>query len=380
MQGCLTGLTPPLGERLDSYNGCSDLDLAGASSFGNDRMTFTQLANRTRLQAPLAFALLAALTVAPNSASGQIFGNRAPVQPHCDDSPRPYASGCRCATPCQGVCARPCAETPPAKPRDAEVPRPAPAPQATLRETGYYQAGPRTGALEGASSTLGFRGGAITLPRLRLELPSLELPSFFRSSHTAKMRIAESEAPWTSTGYERVAWASEEPQQRAAEPPPQEPRARAAEDDACEELKARYEQKIAELDKQILACEQLRKDLERTLSAPRTPAPPPVPGHAAPHCPPAPAPLPHPPTPHAVLPSSPVPKFNPQFSGQWKPQELPAPSPEPAEASQLPATTTTPPAATADEAAARFNPQMIPAGDRQATASNGRMPLRLPSL
>ncbi len=325
--------------------------------------------SRTHLRELVARLLFVTLVAAPCVSFGQAYGYREPVEPYCDEAPRPGFSGCRCATPCQGNCLRPCPEPPPAKPRDVEVPRPAPtppAPQPALRETGYYQAGPRTGALEGASSTLGFRGGAITLPRLRLELPSLELPSFFRSSHTAKMRIAESEAPWTSTGYERVAWATDEPQQRSAEPTEPAPRARTTADDECEALKARYEQKIAELDKQILACEQMRKDLERTLSAPRSLAPVPAPVYVPPQCPP----------PHAMLPGQPAANASVPNTRMALPQELPAPSAEPA---TVPVRTSSPEATSPNQAAAPWNPTMIPAGHRYSPEETRRLPQRLPS-
>lgn len=238
--------------------------------------------------------------------------------PSCDTLPPapcgPPACQPACPPRCQSCCTcQECREQPrsvPEQPRDAAAPRPA-APPSELRETGFYQAGPRSGALEGGHSTFGFRGGALTLPKIRLELPSIELPSFFRTSYAAKMRVAESEAPWTSTGFQRVTYAEEAAQGRGADPQPDardtaEPRAAAPAD-----LKAKYEAKLEELCRKIEACEQMRQQLEQSLHCPPpyvpaphcAPAPPPaapsaptascVPGHSC-------APLPHAAAPHAT--------------------------------------------------------------------------------
>jgi len=195
-------------------------------------------------------------------------------QPPCDANPygtrAPQA--CNTAPPGPACVKCPCPDCQRAAPRKADAPvepRQAPPPPPEMRETGFYQAGPRTGALEGPSSSLGFRGGALTLPKIRLELPSIELPSLFRSSHTAKMRVSESEAPWTSTGFERVAVSGYDQQARSA--PAQarsddEPKsARSGDDDEADKLKREYEKKIEELNRKIIECEQLRKSIESSL-------------------------------------------------------------------------------------------------------------------
>ncbi len=248
---------------------------------------------------PRRLMLITALTLNPlivslPTALGQTYqqsGYSYPQSP-CDALPcgtqEPRAHNATLPGPTCAKC--PCPDCQPGAPRKADgpaEPRSAPPPPPEMRETGFYQAGPRTGALEGPSSSLGLRGAALTLPRIRIELPTIELPSCFRSSQTARMRVNESEAPWTSTGYERVAVSgydqarSAPAQARGAD----EPKAsRSADDDEADALKREYEKKIEELNRKISECEQLRKSIESSLRCQ-----PPLPQPQQDYAPPAPA-------------------------------------------------------------------------------------------
>lgn len=264
--------------------------------------------------------LLAVLAAVHRPCFGQAYPNQVPSRPYCDEMPGrsqcdampiPYPP------PADGECRNPsrytppCEKAPPEQPREAPrptpppTPRPAPAPQPQYEETGYYQAGPRSGVVEGASGAYGFRGGAITLPRLRLELPSFELPSIFHASHGARMHVRESIAPWVSTGFQRVTSAVSAPQTRAREaaPPEEEetPRPRSADEQDCDALKAKYEEKIEELNRKLDECDRMRRSIEQSICDQSRNLPgrvpvqqgpeciPPGPGHAVPgrpQCPP----------------------------------------------------------------------------------------------
>lgn len=157
-------------------------------------------------------------------------------------------------------------EKPTPRPADLSQPRNNPTPESSMRETGFYQAAPRTGTMEGPSAGLGLRGGAFTIPRMRVELPSIELPTCFRSSHAARMRVNESEAPWTSTGFERVISGGGQAQAASRGPGPEDTTARSAPDPDAATTKREYEQKIDELNKKIAECDELRKTIETSLN------------------------------------------------------------------------------------------------------------------
>lgn len=219
--------------------------------------------------------LLAALAVVPQACFGQFYRDQVPSRLHCDEMSPPYPPPGDREFPDHYRSAPPCEKRPPEQPCDAPrpvpppTPRPAPAPQPNYQETGYYQAAPRSGVVEGASGTFGFRGGALTLPRLRLELPSVELPSFYRASHGASMRIRESVAPWVSTGFQRITSAVSTPQMRSgdAAPPEEdaEPQPRSTADKECDALKAKYEEKIEELNRKLDECDRMRRSIEQSL-------------------------------------------------------------------------------------------------------------------
>ena len=207
-----------------------------------------------------------------------------PVAPNAQYMP-PRQHNCLppCRHNCQPPCQPGCTCNTPTQPRSLPeqpraVPRSAPAPQTSYRETGFYQAGPRTGGVEGASNSLGIRTGAISLPRLRLEMPTFELPSLFRTSLGARMHVSDSEAPWVSTGVQatRAETASYSASRSAdvpaaprssAEPetPKDQSKSRALDGEECADVKREYEAKIQELKKKIEKCDQLRKCIEDSL-------------------------------------------------------------------------------------------------------------------
>ena len=145
------------------------------------------------------------------------------------------------------------------------TPRGGPEPQQEIvtRETGYFQAPPRTGAFEGASGSVGLRAGAFVIPEIRIPLPSIELPSVFRVRRGAKMRINPAEASWISTGFEsRAVTRAGVVEQRSDE---QSPKARSRSTEDCSQLKREYEQKIETLNRKIQDCERLKKCIEDCL-------------------------------------------------------------------------------------------------------------------
>ena len=70
-----------------------------------------------------------------------------------------------------------------------------------LQEMGAYIAPPRSGSTRGATNFQGIDGGSITLPEIRLRMPSIELPACFRSRAGARMHVDSAVAPWESHGY-----------------------------------------------------------------------------------------------------------------------------------------------------------------------------------
>jgi hypothetical protein len=105
--------------------------------------------------------------------------------PHVRQHHRPlhYAHApCPCPT-----CSRPPCDEPPSP---AEV-------QGAPGPVGVYAVGPQSGEMVGASSAMGIRGAEITMPALRLTLPSIRFPSLFRSRQNAFMQVNSSVAPLT---------------------------------------------------------------------------------------------------------------------------------------------------------------------------------------
>ncbi len=154
---------------------------------------------------------------------------------------------------------------------------------AQMRETGFYQAGPRTGSFEGPSGGVGVRGGGITLPEIKLSLPTLELPSLFRSSHGAKMKYKGGEAPWVSTGFKAVGAAgangrgADESNNRGTDED-NNSRSRGSSDD-CLDLRNQqqeYQRKLEELDRKLEQYNKMSQILEdniRNQAASSAPAP-----------------------------------------------------------------------------------------------------------
>jgi hypothetical protein len=73
--------------------------------------------------------------------------------------------------------------------------------QGVLQEMGAYIAPPRSGSTRGATNFTGIDGGSITLPEIRLRLPSFELPACFKSRAGARMNVDSAVAPWESHGF-----------------------------------------------------------------------------------------------------------------------------------------------------------------------------------
>lgn len=139
-----------------------------------------------------------------------------------------------------------------------------------LQETGFYQAGPRTGAFQGASRAFGIGGGGITLPELRLKLPSIELPCLTHFRHSAKMRYEGGEAPWISTGFQAVGREGVAQRSAASRSGESDEGSRDADggksrdfgDDNCEDVRREYERKIDKLNEKLESCDRLEKDLQ----------------------------------------------------------------------------------------------------------------------
>jgi len=167
--------------------------------------------------------------------------------------------------------------------RDVENPE---EPPAVPRETGFYQAGPRSGAFEGPSQTMGLRGGGITLPEIRLLLPTIELPSCFRSSQHARMVYKGGEAPWISTGFQGPA--EDQAGDRGA-PSDEDATSRDADGksmqhgDELSDLREEYQQKLDTLDRKLEECLNLSRRLDEHLRQQTIqPAPAQIYGHLPP--------------------------------------------------------------------------------------------------
>lgn len=150
------------------------------------------------------------------------------------------------------------------RPRDADS-NPREANPGELRETGFYQAGPRSGGFEGASGSYSIRGGGFTLPEIRLALPTFELPSLFRTRRSARMVYKGGEAPWVSTGFE-VVGANSVANRGARDANQGDARSRGS--DECLDLrrqKQEYQRKIEELDRQLEECSKMSLLLQERL-------------------------------------------------------------------------------------------------------------------
>ena len=144
-----------------------------------------------------------------------------------------------------------------------------------LGQTGFYQAGPRSGAFEGTSGSFGIRFGGFTLPEIKLALPTFEFPSLFRTRRSARMVYKGGEAPWVSTGFE-VVGANSVVNRGAGDANQGDARSRGS--DECLDLrrqKQEYQRKIKELDRQLEECSKMSLLLQERLRN-QVPAVPPV--------------------------------------------------------------------------------------------------------
>lgn len=173
--------------------------------------------------------------------------------------------------PCGGTCE----EKPRSGPPESNL-RPGPeqpAEQYVTRETGFFQAPPRSGAFQGARNSFGVSLGGLTIPEMRLALPTLELPSLSRSRQNARMLVDSAVAPWVSTGSETVRLGPTGSRTAVAgEPEVGENRnrdlqSRGAPNADCEDVKRQYEAKVRELQRKIDDCEQLRRCIEDCLKS-----------------------------------------------------------------------------------------------------------------
>ncbi|MFM9068787.1 MAG: hypothetical protein ACKOUR_15865 [Planctomycetota bacterium] len=143
------------------------------------------------------FAALLSLGSAPSWAQ-QPFAVKPAAAEHCTDSGRlPPPCRCpRCSPPTD--CTEPPTRTPRELPpttnnRDLQL---GPENRELLGPQGTYVAPPRSGVTVGESRGWGVNGMAITLPSIRLAMPSIELPSLYRASRGAHMRVDSATAPF----------------------------------------------------------------------------------------------------------------------------------------------------------------------------------------
>ena len=171
----------------------------------------------------------------------------------------------------------PCKGSPDGVPREGPVqPREGPeqpVEQYETRETGFYQAPPRTGAVQGPARSFGVNLGGFTLPEIRVRLPSFELPCINRTHQAARMAINPAEAPWVSTGSETVrvgppaaagAYAARGGPADVAEVDEEPaPDTREGPEEDCRGARREYERKIEELNRQLEECERLKQALQQ---------------------------------------------------------------------------------------------------------------------
>ncbi len=171
-----------------------------------------------------------------------------PAGPHCDAAPG------QCRGPCP-YCKPPC---PGEEERAPGQPEAAPG----MREVGAFVAPPRVGAMRSAVLRRGIEGGAITLPEIRLKLPSIELPCLFHSRTQARMEIEAAIAPWESHGYAPAVAAGELARQREGAPESAPQRCSASERAAKESAAAEdYARQLKEYERLLKQCEQQQNEL-----------------------------------------------------------------------------------------------------------------------
>jgi hypothetical protein len=189
---------------------------------------------------------------------------------------RQTCQGQPCPSPCEGPpCGVERGGPPPSQPRGG----PTPEEESVPRETGFFQAPPRVGAIQGPSRSVGVRLGSFTIPEITLRMPCFELPCLVRSHEAARMRISAAEAPWVSTGFERVGVGAVAGgahagtvEDRAAEDGRDRSRSAPAAD--CGDAKREYEAKLRDLQRKIDDCEKLRRCIEDCLRTyPQAPRP-----------------------------------------------------------------------------------------------------------
>jgi hypothetical protein len=156
-----------------------------------------------RLSSPtiavLASAWICANCVLIRDAIAQDYVPPAPpaIFDNADDSQRTaYGNGADSST--SGSCIRKpttnCASKPCCRPQPKPSP---PSGQAfAAPPPGAFAAPPVRGEVAGESGSVGLRGFSLQLPALRLELPTLQLPSLIRFRRDAEMRITEGYAPY----------------------------------------------------------------------------------------------------------------------------------------------------------------------------------------
>ena len=130
----------------------------------------------------------AMLSSAPLAAAESVLAGRV-APPSCQAVSPAAPAPCGCKVPCEDTTPR------------SRIPELPYVPQ----EVGGYVAPPRSGTTRGATNYRGMDWGAITLPELRLRMPSFELPHFFHGRSSARMMIDSAVAPWESHGVVNAA-------------------------------------------------------------------------------------------------------------------------------------------------------------------------------
>lgn len=182
---------------------------------------------------------------------------------------QPQPQPCQVQPPCGGTCDSKLRSGPPS-PTPRQGPE-QPAEQSTTRETGFYQAPPRSGAFQGATNSLGMSLGGLTFPEIRFRLPSIELPNLYRSRQGARMLVEPAQAPWVSTGVETVRTGPGGVATTGAEAPGADvnrggdAKSRGLPTPDCEDVKREYEEKVRQLQRKIDDCEKLRRCMEDCL-------------------------------------------------------------------------------------------------------------------
>ena len=139
---------------------------------------------------------------------------------------------------------------------------------------GAFVQPPPTGTTVEGGRSLGLRGMAITMPKLRLELPSIELPSLMHIRHSTRMRLEEADAPYMqaparpampamlrASGRGESAKEEDEPTEDPVSAAPESAREREAIDDLMKK-KQELDKKCLLLQEKINAVDLLMKQLE----------------------------------------------------------------------------------------------------------------------